>query len=280
VCGEGVNVQDGDRMSEERIHEVVVEVLKRLLPHMGATGDRGTIVAVFTGATAGYREAVDQVRSLVMQGYRVELVFSRGAETLYAKYLWGELEGFPHVTAFSEADWLRNLKEVRAVVVPVLSLNTLSKLSLLLADNFASNVILHGLLAGKPVVMARNGTDPGDKGRKIPHFDHCSPLLAAAIEERFQIVAGYGCRVTDVNDVVATVQSLIEHKNTVAAVAHRNGTRPAAVHSTNNVVTASDVLRASQSGAQLRVGASTIVTPLARELACKHRVNLVQEVGR
>lgn len=267
-------------MTDERIHEVVVEVLKRLLPHIGATGERGTVVAVFTGATAGYKEAVDQVRSLVMQGYRVELLFSRGAETLYAKYLWGELDGFPHVSTFNEADWLRNLKGVRAVVVPVLSLNTLSKLSLLLADNFASNVILHALFAGKPVVMARNGTDPSDKGRKIPHFDQCSPLLSAAIEERFRTVAGYGCCVTDVNDVVSTVQSLLERKSTAGAVAHRDGSRPAAIHATSNIVTAADVMRASQSGNQLRVAASTVVTPLARELAYKHRVDLVQEVGR
>lgn len=267
-------------MSDERIHEVVVEVLKRLLPHMGATGERGTIIAVFTGATAGFREGVDQVRSLIMQGYRVELVFSRGADTLYAKYLWGELEGFPHVMAFNEAEWLHNLKDAKAVVVPVLSLNTLSKLSLLLADNFASNVILHALFAGKPVVMARDGTDPSDKGRKIPHFDHCAPLLAAAIEERFQTVGGYGCRVTDVNDLSATVLSLIEHKNIVATVAHRNGTRSALTHSTNSIVTAGDVLRASQSGTPLRVGARTVVTPLARELAYKHQVDLVQEVGR
>ena len=94
-------------------------------------------------------------------------MFSRGADTLYAKYLWGELEGFPHVMAFNEAEWLHNLKDAKAVVVPVLSLNTLSKLSLLLADNFTSNVLLHALFAGKPVVMARNGTDPSDKVRRF-----------------------------------------------------------------------------------------------------------------
>ena len=267
-------------MTDDRIHEVVVEVLKRLLPHVGASGERGTVVAVFTGATAGYHEAVEQVRSLVMQGYRVELVFSHGAEALYAKYLWGEFEGFPHITAFSESDWLRNLKDARAVVVPVLSLNTLSKLALLLADNFAGNVILHALFAGKPVVMARNGTDPSDKGRKLPHFDQCGPQLAAAIEERFQTVAGYGCRVTDVNDLASTVQSLIEPKSAAGKVVHRNGTRPKALSPANHIVTAADVLRASQAGNQLRVGASMIVTPLARELAYKHHVDLVQEVGR
>jgi hypothetical protein len=172
------------------------------------------------------------------------------------------------------------LKDVRAVLVPVLSLNTLSKLSLLLADNFASNVILHALFAGKPVVIARNGTDPSDKGRKIPHFDQCSPLLAAAIEERFRTVAGYGCRITDVNDVVSTMQSLLERKSTEGAMVQRNGSRPAAIRSTSNIVTAADVMRASQAGNPLRVAASTVVTPLARELAYKHRVDLVQEVGR
>ena len=266
-------------MSEERIHEVVVEVLKRVLPHMGATGDRGTVVAVFTGATGGYHEAVDQVRSLILQGYRLELVFSRGAESLYAKYLWGELDGFPHVTAFNESDWLHKLKDVKAVVVPVLSLNTLSKLSLLLADNFASNVILHALFAGKPLVMARNGTDPSDRGRQIPHFDHCTPLLAAAIEERFQIVGGYGCRVVEANELSAAVLSMVELKNVPETVVRRNGTRPA-IHSTNHIITAGDVLRASQLGTQVRVDARTIVTPLARELAYKHHVDLLQEVGR
>ena len=69
---------------------------------MGATGDRGSVIVVFSGATIGYNEAIDQVRSLVMKGYRVQLVFSRGAETLYAKFLWEQLEGFPHLTPMEE----------------------------------------------------------------------------------------------------------------------------------------------------------------------------------
>jgi hypothetical protein len=112
-------------MTDERIQQVVVEVLKRLLPHMGATGDRGSVIVVFTGATIGYHEAIDQVRALVMNGYRVQLVFSRGAEALYAKFLWDQLEGFPYVTPMEESKWLHTLKESCAVAVPMLSLNTL-----------------------------------------------------------------------------------------------------------------------------------------------------------
>ena len=103
---------DRDVMSDERIQQVVVEVLKRLLPHIGATGDRGSVIVVFTGATIGYNEAIEQVRALIMNGYRVQLVFSRGAEVLYAKFLWDQLEGFPYVTPMEESKWLHTLKEL------------------------------------------------------------------------------------------------------------------------------------------------------------------------
>ena len=205
-------------MTEERIQQVVVEVLKRLLPHMGATGDRGSVIVVFTGATVGYYEAIDQVRALIMKGYRVQLVFSHGAETLYAKFLRDQLEGFPHVTPMEEAKWLHTLKDSCAVVVPMLSLNTLSKLALLLADNFASNIILHALFAGKPVLLARNGVDPSDKGREIAHFDQCGATMAAAIAERLRIVSGYGCRVIDVGEFSHVLTSLVERQHRIPVV--------------------------------------------------------------
>ncbi len=265
-------------MSEERVQQVVVEVLRRLLPHIGATGDRGSVIVAFTGATIGYNQAIEQVRALIMNGYRVQLVFSHGAEVLYAKFLWDQLEGFPHVTPMEESKWLHTLKDSCAVVVPMLSLNTLSKLALLLADNFASNILLHALFAGKPVLLARNGVDPSDKGREIPHFDKCGPVVAAAIEERLRIVSGYGCRVSDVGELSNALISLVERQGKIPVV-RRNGSgshRLAAPTATNSVVTAADVLQAHHAGAQLRLGPAAIITPLARELAVKHSVRLVE----
>ncbi len=175
-----------------------------------------------------------------------------------------------------ESKWLHTLKESSAVAVPMLSLNTLSKLALLLADNFASNIILHALFAGKPVLLARNGVDPSDKGREIPHFDKCGPLMAAAIEERLRIAGGYGCQVTDVNQVSSVLTSLLDAKSRVPVVGiYRSGaSRPAETRTANSIVTAADVLQAHHSGTQLRIGSPAVVTPLARELADKHGVSL------
>ena len=60
-------------MKERDIERIVVEVITRLALQLGADGSRGTLVAVFSGATAGFNEAVQQVRLLILDGYRIQL---------------------------------------------------------------------------------------------------------------------------------------------------------------------------------------------------------------
>ena len=267
-------------MDDKQIQRVLVEVLRRMLPQIGATGERGDVVVVFTGATAGFTEAVQQVRSLIIKGFRVQLIFSRGAELLFGPVIWEQLEGFPHVDPFDDSRWLRTLKNARAVVVPLLSVNTLSKLSLLIADNLASNVVLHALFTGKPVILAQNGVDPSDKGRIEPHFPQCSPLLSSAIYERLELARGYGCRVVDVSQVSAALHAALDQKARPAAV---NGKANGAAKLANSghkskIITAVDVLQAQQRGVPIRLHDANVVTPLARELALKYGVSLTAEV--
>ena len=153
-------------MSEEQIQGLVARVIQRLAERLGALGDKGRVVVVFTAASVEFREAIQQVRNLIMDGFRVQLVFSPAAEHLISRPVREQLDIFPYVSMVEPATWLSVLKDARAVVVPLLSLNTLSKLSMVIADNTATNIILHALLMGKPVVIARNGADPADKGRE------------------------------------------------------------------------------------------------------------------
>ena len=265
-------------MDEKQIQEVVAEVLKRLLPYTRADGEAGNVIAVFSGATVGFSEALQQIRSLAVRGHNVQLAFSPGAEHLYARFVWEQLQGFPDITAVDPSKWLRTIKEARAVIVPMLSVNTLSKLSLLLADNLASNLILHALFNGKPVVLARNGVNPSDEGRVERHFDQCTPGVAVAIEERLQVAQRYGCQVTDVGQLTTALQAALEPKPISSHHGLRNGfaARPP-LENQGSIVTAADVLQAHHAGAQLWLRASAVITPLARELAAKHGVCLLQE---
>ena len=267
-------------MDDKQIQQLVAEVLKRLVQQVNPTGERGDVIVVFTGATAGFTEAIQQVQSLIVRGFRPRLVFTRAAELLYGAAVWKELEGYSQVAPFDDSHWLTSLKDAKAVAVPVLSVDTLSKLSLLLADNLATNLTLHAMFMGKPLILAQNGVDPTDKGRVVRHFPNCSSVVAAAIRERLEVVRSYGCAVVDVGCLSDALEGALRQKPHMGtSTGHGNGAAKLTnvIHA-RTIITAADVLQAQHLGATIRLRPSTVVTPLARELAHKHGVKITAEV--
>lgn len=269
-------------MKEQDIQRIVVEVIARLAPQLGADGSRGDLIAVFTGATVGFNEAIQQVRSLVLDGYRIRLAFSRAAEELYVQIVRDQLAGFPHISSVEPSEWLSALKDALAVVVPLLSVNTVAKLSQLIADNLATNLILHALFMGKPVIAARNGADPAEKRRGELGFHKGSPALNQALWQRLQTVAQYGCHLTDVNQVREATNSIfIGERGSMPERAIKMTPPPQKMLThPGRMVTAGHVLYAHRIGADLRLSPQSLITPLARELASKHRVALMKTGDR
>ena len=256
------------------IQEITVEVLRRLAQRLGAAGDRGEILCVFTAATVGFSEALRQIRGLILDGFKLRLVFSPHAEQLLSSTIERELDGLSHVSMLEPATWLKVLKEARAVAVPMLSLNTLSKLSMLLADNTATNIVLHALLMGKPVVAARNGADPRDKGREELGFHRGNPSLNKAIFQRLQTAEDYGCILTDVGHIRETLKSVLLNEGPPEVKYPVNTSMPLAPAPgiPKRFITAAEVLFAWRTGTNLNAGSGSAMTPLARELAGRHGV--------
>lgn len=260
------------------MQHIVSEVIRRLAPRLGADGSRGSLVTVFTGATVGFSEALQQVRSLILDGFCIQLVFSPAAEQLYGRAVLDQLTGFPHVDCLNASKWLSSLGEARGVVVPLLSVNTVSKISSLIADNLATNLILHGLFMGKAVILACNGADPSDRGRQELGFHKGSPALQQALHKRLQTVAQYGCELTDVESLRDTVNRACAREEI------EDTEKPGGLSSTarptcsprGKVVTATDVSYAHQLGAHLMLSEDSLVTPLARDLAIRYDVPLVK----
>jgi hypothetical protein len=268
--------------AEEQLEKIVTEVLQRLLPKLGADGSQGTVIVVCTGATVGCIEAVQQLRGLILAGFRLQLVFSEMAEHLYGAWLRGQLAGFPHWSRMPAFTWLGALREARAVLVPLMSVNTLSKLSLLIADSQTGNLILHGLFTGKPVIIARNGAEPAQLGRAELGFDKGRPELNRVIDERLKTIADYGCVLVDISQLSAAASARLarvaapatEGSGYAEAVA---GVRREILRHKASLVTAGDVLEAHHQRADLKCAARAVVTPLAREFATKHGVCIVRD---
>jgi hypothetical protein len=264
-------------MTEEQVNQIVAEVLKRLLPQLGADGSRGSVIVVFTGATVGTSETIIQLRSLILGGYDLKLVFSEMADHLYGSWVRDQLDGFPHWIQLPPVTWLKALREARAVVVPLMSVNTLSKLSLLIADSQTGNLILHGLFMGRPVIIARNGFDNKEPGRAELGFNKGNSRLTRVIEERSKTIESYGCVVVDISRLSVQTDAALTSDNAQEDIGLRDvvenvGIQRNVVRHDGTLITAGDVLQAHLRGADLECVSKVLITPLARDLAAKYRV--------
>jgi len=265
-----------DVWTEEDLDRIVTEVIRRLAVRLNADGRRGSLAVVFTGATVGFSEALRQLHLLSMDGFTLKLAFSPMARELLASTVTGRLAGLPHVSEIPATEWLKTLKEVRGVLVPLLSVNSLSKISSLLADHASTNLILQGLFMGKPVIAARNGADPGDAGRKTLGFHRGNPALTQALLQRFRIAEDFGMTFTDIHSLRGTALSLVESAPRFQENKPDDSTGEIhAIHAhPSGILTAADVLSAHRLGVDLRIPPKCLITPLAQDFARRFGVHL------
>jgi hypothetical protein len=257
----------------EKIQEIVVEVIRRLAVRMGADGRRGTLITILTGATAAFNEALRQIRYLSLDGWRVQLVFSKAAEDLYGQIVRDQLAGFPHIDTLNFSQWMVTLEDARAVVVPLMSMNTVSKIASLIADNVTTNIILHGLFMGKPVIAAANGADPyGEHWQKKMNAGTKNQEIRKALSKQLEMISGYGCRLMDIRELRNTLNLFPTCTPSDAA---RASSREPIPHS-KKMVTAADIRHAHQRGADLCLAPRSLITPLAADLAMKYGVALLK----
>lgn len=263
---------------ETDLESIVAAVISRLAHMLGADGRRGKLITVLCGATACFTEAVSQVRALVLDGYQIDLCFSPAAEELYGKVFRNQLAGFPHIQPLGGKNWLEALNEARAVVVPLLSVNTVSKISMLIADNTATNLIVHALFMGKPVIVARNGADPNEKARQVLGFDRGKDTLKKALTDRLRVLESFGCVLTDASELrKALIWNLEGNGTEFRSDAYPSGGVVQPEGMNRKVVSSTDVLQAYYHGVDIVVSRSSIVTPLAREIARRHGVGLKEQ---
>ena len=264
---------------DEPIKSWVAEIINRIAKRLGATGARGELLVVFSGATVGLTAAINQVRRLILDGYRIRTVFSDNAQNLIGFWIDDQLLGFPFVRKLSGPDWYSALNETRAVVVPALSLNTAAKVSSLIGDTLPTTLMLHALAASKPLIVAVNGTNPDNRhwGGSDPGP---TPAFRRAALLRLKTLEDYGCRLTDVNRLHAEVKRVLFASEPRPPALAQTG---APIETANRVldvgqriVTAAHICQARDRGMALRLVKGAIVTPLAQDMAMSAGVKLIQ----
>jgi len=274
-------------MDKEFINRLVAQVVSRIARQLGADGSRQTVLTICTGCGGDVVGATELIKNLLMKGYRTPLFFSQTAGNSYRPVLEGQLAGLPYsetVNSGQWSEWTTEFSSADALLVPLLSMNTLSRLALLMADAPHTHLLLHAVTQGKPVIIIR------DSG--LLSFDAPSPLAQEAAQ-RLKTVEQYGALVCNLNHGLSVVEKLFggtqeqEKKDVLPgkepaaarvaplAVPREPSTEKTARMHSGRVLTGVAVSHAAQAGYDLVCEQGVVITPTAKDLLTQKRVKVL-----
>ena len=270
--------------------------LVRIIAKNGRSSGEGfgrKALALFTGGTGGFEEACRQIRMLKDDGWEICVLFTAGAERLFSKEaLENRFKGFE--LYFESRCGNRNLlQDVRLVLIPVLTVNTLTKIALGIADTPAAHLIAGALMNGIPIVAAKDACDARTFRKGVPGSEKPSEAFAAKIDGYMKTVEGFGIRMVRAADLfrASAMAISVSPAGSAAAASGKflNGAEYGGMKGTcgmkgisgvanrgkTRIITREDVVRAWQDGSmKITICGNTKVTPYAKDAAGELGVEL------
>jgi deoxyribose-phosphate aldolase len=139
-------------MNESFIQKVTKETMERL--KNSSSGSR-PLLMIFMGGDREVQTALDEVKKLKNSGIRLDAYLSKAGERIITR---NRVVGAGIDNIIDDQSlWDKSaLEKYDAIVVPVLTLNGLSKVANMIADNAVTNILLLALRHSKPIVFARD----------------------------------------------------------------------------------------------------------------------------
>lgn len=261
--------------------DLVQKVLHAVALAMAAQKPDQYLLTVFTGGTAGFSQALSGLESLMLNGMKLRVVMSESAGFMYGDVVENKILSWPNACTMETGNWFAQVQKCTGVVVPMLSVASLSRVVTLAPDTLATNIILQALFMGKPVVAAIDGAAPGSADRAVLGLDQGTSALNAALARRLIDLSDFGARLTLSPDLGPVTLNAVEEKNVPvtgnispaasSVVAVSGGNKAVSVPRRANallrVVDASHVRVAKSTGGIITAAPGAIITPLAFELA-------------
>ena len=238
-----------------------------------------SLLVLLTGGLTGSEEAAKQLKRLRDSGYRMEVIFSEAGKSVLGNRWLKEngLEDLPVVEKM--ADGFVALSNCNAVIVPVMTVNTASKVLNGIADNVVTTVIMHALLQGKPVIVAK---DACDVSLLAQVRNMKEPLYYATLAANIICLEQYGIEMIPASLLAEKVEELFSPTG-IYMKAVPSGTpvgndntaekRETEFTFTGKVLSAADVLLCKAD--VIRVPQKTIVTPAAADKAAERKIRIL-----
>ncbi|MCW3157263.1 flavoprotein [Micropruina sonneratiae] len=279
------------------VRELVVEALAELL----VPPPRRALV-LFAGGLLGFEDAVASLRRLQATGCQLDYRLTPSAERVLDQDLIAGI-GMREVSR-------RMVEEHDLLIVPTLTANLAAKVAHGVTDCLGSNLFSEFIMSNKLVIAARNAVCP-DGADKISWFPNMPPAYADLLRGNLATMASFGVRLPLAGTLCRTAQAAWDRRDaarrapvvaalgtSLAGLRARSdrsatpGTPPATAgpagrEAASTTIAGEDVRAGLVShqvvqqlppGTQLRVGAATLVTAMAKDLAAARSIRISREV--
>lgn len=210
----------------------------------------GAILAVLTGGDVSVDAGLQALKTVQNQGWPVTAVLSQAAERIVGiERVKAVLGAGSVVTGADAGAAMQAVSRAALIVVPVLSLATAAKVALLAPDTPASNLLVHALMTGRKVILARDSVICGCTPRETVPF-----AIKRKIEEYINTLRSYGAAVTDAEHLGREMAKALEGKKPVPAGGTM--TASAAIQVASQAVSTKALVAAASATAQATVVAA------------------------
>lgn len=256
-------------LDPDLVKRIVLEVLERL-----ERSPRKALV-LLSGGTIGAEQSIKAIGELKSQGWQLKMVLTPGAErALDLKKIHSLLADVPVLTEATGWPPIPLLQAHDLILVPILTINTASKVSLGVADNLVTTLLLEGLLMGKSIVAAKDACDIDHPQRIAMGMDRGTAIFKQRLRDNIANLVNYGVHLVPATELVAVANRMVGTEEKLKDMPKPDQLPvKSGINFKGKILSRGDLVDLQDR--KITINRATIVTPLARDIARESGISIV-----
>lgn len=255
---------------ENAMQDIVNEVIRRLNKRLKIA------IVIFTGGALGFEDALEQLKIMKNEGWSFKILLTRSAEHVF---LPGTIEkdlGTNEVFYEKELMGLGEFyKDTSLLIIPTLTLNSATKISLGIVDSAVTNLVSHYITTGTPIVAADDACDLKNPIREKYRMHKSPKAYLDMNSHHLDQLRAYGINLVRAKDIAEASRKVTFQFRETKEI--EKPAEKSSIYYTDRVLSRIAVFEAKQAKANLVVSKNTIITALARDAANEFGVTIQQE---
>lgn len=278
---------------QERLMSVIVEYMADEIIRRYVAQCKKALV-LYSGALLGFQDAMEGLKSLKEQGWKLTVAMSQSAAEIITKErIEEELTPEAIVTEGSPVDYRKLVDENNFVLIPSLSINTTAKVVNCISDNLLTRIISRSMIVGKPIIASIDGCCPDNEQRASMGF-HVTEAYKVKLRSNLEDLRSFGVILTTSKNLAHKANKVFyskysfsnDHKTETKKTPEKTAkniacdlkpqTEGQTVKLDKNIISKSDIV-INQRYKTIIVKKGTLVTALAKDEAYKRGITIVIE---